>query len=84
MALSLCDNSREILGLSIHAPQVQDQESILPSFHFSGFPIFAGKLECLLHMEKTHQLKNDLAYQQKTEKFFVYKEKKFGRIDSRT
>ena len=27
-------------------------ESILPNFHFSDFPIFAGKLEGLLHMEK--------------------------------
>ena len=24
-----------------------DQESILPNFHFSGFPIFADKLESL-------------------------------------
>ena len=62
-------------------------ESILPNFHFSGFPIFAGKLigvfvtlgkKCIM------QLKNDLAYQRKTEKFFVYEEKKFGRIDSRS
>ena len=47
------------------------QESILPSFHFSSFPIFAVKLESLLWMKKT-------------EKFFVSEEKMFGRIDSRT
>ena len=28
-------------------------------------------------------MRNGQAYQQKTEKFFVYEEKKFGRIDSR-
>ena len=29
-------------------------------------------------------MRNGQAYQRKTEKFFVYEEKKFGRIDSRT
>ena len=28
-------------------------------------------------------MRNGQAYQRKTEKFFVYEEKKFGRIDSR-
>ena len=28
-------------------------------------------------------MRNDQAYQQKTEIFFVYEEKKFGKIDSR-
>ena len=58
-------------------------ESILPNFHFSGFPIFDIKLESLQHMKKMCVLYNGQAQQQKTEKFFVYKEKKFGRIDSR-
>ena len=33
-------------------------------------------------MKKINQLYNDLAYQQKSEKFFIRAEKKFGRSDS--
>ena len=50
------------------------------------FPVFRFSLVSLsvcYIWKKTHQQKNDLAYQQKTEKFFVYVEKRFGRIDSR-
>ena len=40
-----------IIGFKIQT-QTLFLESILPNFHFSRFPIFAGKLECFLHMEK--------------------------------
>ena len=36
-------------------------ESILPSFHFSGFPIFVVKIEGLYHMKKMCVLCNNLA-----------------------
>ena len=63
---------------------IWNQESILPNIHFSGFPNLAVKLECLWEREKYVFMRNGQAYQQKTEKFFVYEEKKFGRIDSRS
>jgi len=59
------------------------QESILPNFFFSVFFFFGIKLghftiyKFFLYATKTQ------AYQQKTEKFFVSEEKKFGRINSR-
>ena len=59
-------------------------EPILPNFHFSGFPIFAVKLECLKEREKYEFMRNGQAYQQKTEKFFISEENFFGKIDSRT
>ena len=49
------------------------------------FPVFRFLLVSLsvcYIWKKTYQLKNDLAYQQKMEKFFVYEEKQFGRINS--
>ena len=58
-------------------------ESILPNSHFSGFQFSLVSLSVCYILKKTQQLKNDLAYQQKTGKFFVYEEKKFGRIDCR-
>jgi hypothetical protein len=58
-------------------------ESILPNFFFSVFFFFGVKLghfninNFILYVTKMQ------AYQQKTEKFFISEEKKFGRIDSR-
>ena len=59
-----------------------NQESILPNFHFSGFLIFAVKLESLQHMKKCVSCTTAKLSSTETEKFFVYEEKKFGRIDS--
>ena len=57
------------------------QEPILPNVHFSGFPIFAVKLECLQVRGKYVFMRNGQAYQQITEKFSISEEKKFGKID---
>ena len=52
------------------------------NFHFFGFPIFAVKLGHLVVKHFFSIVTNTQAYQRKTEKIFVSKEKKFGRIDS--
>jgi len=59
-------------------------ESILPNFFFSAFFFFGVKLgHFTIHTFFLYVTKIQ-AYQQKTEKFFVSEEKKFGRIDSWT
>ena len=58
-------------------------EPILPNFHFSGFPIFAVKLGHIKITTFFSYVTNTQAYQRKPEKFFVFRRKKFGRIDSR-
>ena len=63
---------------------VLDPESILPNCHFSVFPIFAVKLGHIIISTFFSYVTNTQAYQQKTEKFFVSEEIKFGRIDSRS
>ncbi len=58
------------------------QESILPNFFFSVFFFFCVKLGHFTINNFLQYLKKTQAYHQKTEKFFVSEEKKFGRIDS--
>ena len=51
-----------------------NQESILPRFHFSGFPIFAFKKGKNMYSWEMVKLIS--------KKFSVSEEKKFGKIDS--
>ena len=45
-ATIICE-SEEVVKVLIDTVLESDQESILPNFHFSGFPIFGVKLESL-------------------------------------
>ena len=57
------------------------QEPILPNSIFLRFPIFAGKLECLLHMKKCISFKMTQLIS-KNRKNYSLANNKFCRIDS--
>ena len=50
------DERHAYIGGMFGAGKCQILESILPNFVFLRFPIFAVKIECLLHIEKIHWL----------------------------